>query len=126
MKINRLKFTTAFLTAVILSVTVFAQTATRITFARGRSSATLSGSVSGGGGQKEYVLRGKKGQTLWANVTSSCEGVMIEVLDGGNGQSFGDASTEFRDELPGTDDFIIRVQNSDEGLCKFSLKVGIE
>jgi len=42
---------------------------TRIRFARGRTSATLSGSV-GGGGVRRYILAARAGQQLSGNVSS--------------------------------------------------------
>jgi hypothetical protein len=108
------------------SATIFAlQTATRIRFARGKSSATVSGTV-GKYGKKDYVVRGLKGQELSAVVSSGCASVTLDVIDKGTGQSLTEPTTDYRDELPGTDDFIIRVQNSDLPACKFTLKVGIE
>lgn len=101
------------------------QTATRIRFAKGKSSATVSGAV-GKYGAKDYVVRGNKGQELSASVNSDCESVTLDVIDKGTGQSLTDPTTDYRDELPGTDDFIVRVQNGDLPACRFTLKVGIE
>lgn len=111
---------------IALTTTIFAlQTATRIRFAKGKSSATVSGTVEKYG-SKDYVVRGNKGQELSALVASDCESVTLDVIDKGTGQSLTDPTTDYRDELPGTDDFIIRVQNSDLPGCKFTLKIGIE
>lgn len=122
-----LKIFTAITVTIILAMAVFAvQTATRIRFAKGKSSATMTGTV-GDSGMKDYIIRGNKGQELSATVTSSCESVQIIVIDNGTGQVISEnPSTEYTDELPGTDDYIIRVQNSDSATCKFSLKVGIK
>ena len=127
MKNKTLKIFTAITLTIILAVTVFAvQTVTRINFAKGKSSTTVSGSV-GDAGMKDYIIRGNKGQELSATVTSPCESVQIIVIDNGTGQVISEnPSTEYTDELPGTDDYIIRVQNSDSATCKFSLKVGIK
>lgn len=125
MKVKKLKLTAVFITAVILSATAFAQTAQRINFARGKSSANINGTV-GRNGKKEYVLRGKKGQELWANLMSECESLSFDVIDNGTGESLTEPVTDFRDELPGTDDYIIRVQNTDLPNCKYSLKVSIK
>jgi hypothetical protein len=43
---------------------------TRVQFARGRNSATLSGSLTRGG-RRSYVLRAGRGQTLTATVSST-------------------------------------------------------
>ena len=127
MKNKTLKIFTAITLTIILSMAVFAvQTATRIRFAKGKSSATMTGTV-GDSGMKDYIIRGNKGQELSATVTSPCESVQIIVIDNGTGQVISEnPSTEYTDELPGTDDYIIRVQNSDSASCKFSLKVGIK
>lgn len=117
------------LAAIILAVfaaTVFAyQTAIRVRFAKGATSATLKGAV-GKYGKKEYVVRGLKGQELSAVVESECESVTLDVIDKGTGQSLTEPTTEYSDELPGTDDYIIRVQNSDVPTCKFNLTIGIQ
>ena len=53
--------------ATILGIDNFAQT--RIRFARGRTSASVSSSI-GGNSQRKYVLAAREGQTLSANVSS--------------------------------------------------------
>ncbi len=52
---------------VVSSVNLFAQT--RISFARGRTSASIGGQI-GGGTDRSFVLRAKYGQYLSANVSS--------------------------------------------------------
>lgn len=127
MKNKTLKIFTAITLMSILAITAFAiQNATRIRFAKGKSSATMSGSV-GSSGMKDYIIRGNKGQELTASVTSACESVEIIVIDNGTGNVISEnPSTEYADELPGTDDYLIRVQNGDSATCKFTLKVGIK
>ena len=51
----------------ILGIDNFAQT--RIRFARGRTSASVSSSI-GGNSQRKYILAARGGQTLSANVSS--------------------------------------------------------
>ena len=127
MKSKTLKIFTAIILTTTLVVAAFAvQTATRIRFAKGKSSATMTGSV-GDSGMRDYILRGKKGQELSAILISTCEGVQIIVIDNGTGNVISEEpTTDYADELPGTDDYIIRVQNSDSATCKFTLKVGIK
>ncbi len=122
-----LKIFTAITLTIVLTATAFAwQTAVRVRFAKGKSSATMTGSV-GDSGMKDYILGGKKGQELTASVTSPCESVQIIVIDNGTGQVISEnPSTEYTDELPGTGDYIVRVQNSESETCKFTLKVGIK
>jgi len=127
MKNKTLNIFVTILAMIVLTGAVFAlQTATRIRFAKGKSSATMTGTV-GDSGMKDYILRGNKGQQLTASVTSACESVQIIVIDNGTGQVISEEpATEYADELPGTDDYIIRVQNSDSASCKFTLKVGMK
>ena len=102
------------------------QTSTRIRFAKGKSSTTIVETI-GDAGIKDYIIRGNKGQVLSASVSSACESVKIIVIDNGTGNVISETpSTEYSDELPGTDDYIIRVQNRDATTCKFTLKVGIK
>ncbi|MBK7707981.1 MAG: hypothetical protein IPN69_04960 [Acidobacteria bacterium] len=123
-KTIQLMIATVAVTFIVTSVSAF-QAPIRVRFAKGKSSTTLSGTV-GRYGKKEYILRGMKGQELWANVSSVCESVTLDVIDNGTGQSLTDPVTEYRDELPGTDDYVIRVQNDDLPSCRFTLKVGID
>src|ERR1700737_1455353 len=51
----------------ILGIDILAQT--RIRFARGRTSASVSSSI-GGDSQRKYILAARSGQTLSANVSS--------------------------------------------------------
>ncbi len=127
MKNNILKLFLTIFAVVAFVGSVFAlQAAIRIRFAKGKSSATLNGTV-GKYGKKDYVLRGNKGQELSASVSSDCESIAFDVVDKGTGQIISEnPTTDYKDELPGTDDYIIRVQNSDLPICKFTLNVGIE
>lgn len=67
MKILKIKAFSLLLILLISSSDLFAQT--RIRFARGRTSATASGSV-GGKGSRSFVLGARYGQYLSANVSS--------------------------------------------------------
>ena len=111
----------------IFTTTIFAfQTSTRIRFAKGKNSTTISDTI-GDSGKKDYIIRGNKGRVLSALVSSDCESVQIIVIDNGTGNTISETpSTEYQDELSGTDDYIIRVQNSDSTSCKFTLKVGLK
>jgi|ERR1051325_5442042 hypothetical protein len=59
--------TVALLVLTIVGVVSFAQT--RIRFARGRTSASVSSAI-GANGQRKYYLAARAGQTLSANVSS--------------------------------------------------------
>ena len=68
MKINRFCIVILFLAMFVLGVTA-AASQTRIRFARGRTSASLSGIV-GAGATRWYVLGARRGQQLSGNVSS--------------------------------------------------------
>lgn len=44
---------------------------TRVRFARGRTSATMSGTLAPNGGRRSYVLRAQRGQILTATLSST-------------------------------------------------------
>lgn len=75
---------------------------TRIRFARGRTSATVSGTLYSGG-ERSYILGARRGQTMTVRVTSA-QDVRIDI--GGN-----DVGTAETIELRSTDDYIITVHN---------------
>lgn len=121
------KFIALLLVMASLATAAFAlQAATRIRFAKGKSAAAIKG-VVGKYGKKDYVVGASKGQELSAVVSSDCESITLEVSDKGTGQTLTEGSaTEYKDELSGTGDYILSVQNSDLPACKFTLAVGIE
>lgn len=89
---------------------------TRIRFARGRSSATVSGSLSAGG-ERSYILRASEGQTMTVRVTSRNGDVSVDI--GGNDFGTGDSV-----ELRSTDEYIITVHNNG-GATSYSLYVAV-
>lgn len=73
----------ALLVAAFCSEAALAQT--RIRFARGRTSATVSGTI-GGGGQRSYVLGARYGQVLSGNVSS--RNGCVKFTEGSTSTSF--------------------------------------
>lgn len=91
---------------------VSAQTWTRVRFARGRTSATVSGTIRGNA-QRKYVLTARAGQTLSANISSRNGCVVL-----GNQQTSESYSTDRGDN-------IIDVFNNCRGVTSFTLTVSI-
>ena len=89
-----------------------AQTWTRIRFARGRTSTTVTGTI-GGSGHRKYVLGARAGQTLSANISSSSGCVVL-----GSGQTSTSYSTDQGDN-------VIDVFNNCRGGARFTLTVSI-
>jgi hypothetical protein len=90
---------------------------TRVRFARGRTSATLSGTLSGSG-SRSYVLGASRGQTMTVRVSSGNGEVWVDI--GGNDMGKGTSI-----ELRSTDDYIITVHNEGGNATKYSLYIGI-
>ena len=93
---------------------LFAQT--RIRFARGRTSTTVTGNLSAGS-ERSYILRASEGQTMTVRVTSKNGDVSVDL--GGNDVGTGDTV-----ELRSTDEYIITVHNNG-GATSYSLYVSI-
>ena len=89
----------------------------RIRFARGRTSATVSGTLIGGA-SRSYVLGASRGQTMTVRVTSTNGSVWIDI--GGNDVGKAETIT-----LRSTDDYIITVHNDGNGSTRYSLYVSI-
>jgi hypothetical protein len=91
MRLNRLSILLLVLILAGLCGEVSAQT--RIRFARGRTSASLSGTI-GGGGVRTFVLGARRGQYLSANVSS--RGDCIKFSEGATSTNF---TTESGDNI---------------------------
>ena len=89
---------------------------TRIRFARGRSSTTVSGSLYSGA-ERSYILRASRGQTMTVRVSSNNGDVHVDL--GGN-----DVGTGTTVELRSTDEYIITVHNNG-GATTYSLYVAV-
>lgn len=68
------KITLSIVILAVISLTaipeLMAQGTTRVRFARGRNSATMTGIIGGNGGARHYVLRASAGQNLTATLSS--------------------------------------------------------
>lgn len=94
---------------------VFAQT--RIRFGRGRTSATVSGTLRGLS-SRSYVVGASRGQTMSVRVSSGSGRVWVDI--GGNDMGRGDTI-----QLRSTDDYIITVHNELGSATRYSLYVSI-
>ncbi len=98
----------------------------RVKFARGRTSATLKGTVSSGR-QVVYVLGASAGQTLVANVstTSPNHDVVLTITGPGGVDLLGDPDTGFTGVLPDSGDYRIHVGAIESNNAPFTLEVTI-
>ncbi len=90
---------------------------TRVRFARGRTSTTVSGTLSGFG-SRSYVVGASRGQTMTVRVSSNSGRVWVDI--GGNDMGRGTTI-----QLRSTDDYIITVHNELGSSTKYSLYIGI-
>ncbi len=90
---------------------------TRVRFARGRTSATVSGNLSGYG-SRSYVVGASRGQTMSVRVSSNSGRVWADI--GGN-----DVGRGTTIQLRSTDDYIITVHNELGSSTRYSLYISI-
>ncbi len=104
------------LTMIVLMASVDLMAQTRVRFARGRNSATLSGTI-GSGAVRTYVLRASAGQSVTA------------ALSSGNGKvDFTDRDvhdTQYSETTQENGDVYIRIDNHGKP-TKFTLTISIQ
>jgi hypothetical protein len=89
---------------------------TRVRFARGKSSATVSGKLNGGG-SRSYVVGARARQMMTVRVRTG--NVWLDI--GGN-----DVQKGITIECRSTDDYIITVHNDYDYPTNFSIYIGIK
>lgn len=109
------KFLVLMMIGVLFTTDTLAQT--RIRFARGRSSATVSGRIAPGNSVRSYVLRAQAGQTLTATLSS------------GNGKcdfTEGDyEDTQYSRVIEEDGDVVFSIDNHGSRTTTFTLTVSI-
>ena len=101
----------------------------KIRFARGASSATMSGTVVRGD-RDRYYLGAKKGQRMSVKITSEEDNAVFQVYLPGEekalpGAGDGDDATAWSGELPGDAEYVIVVGGT-RGNATYKLKVSVE
>jgi len=119
--------------ALLTGTTLIAEAANQIAFGKGKTSASVSGKITGNE-DIDYVIRAGAGQTLTVDFKASKGAAYFNVLPpGSTGEALFVGSSEgdhFKAELPSDGDYTIRVylmggaKNSDKPVT-FTLKVGI-
>lgn len=115
----------------VFSANAFGQKATRIKFARGATSATVSGGLTGYRDEKVYVIKVRAGQTIRTAQVGTSHQITI-YIENPDGEEVGDldASCNNRREITATEagDYHIRVvecQKADRWRGTFKLKVSV-
>ena len=101
----------------------------KIQFARGSSSATVSGAVIRGE-RDRYYLGAKKGQTMSVKITSEEDNAVFQVFLPGEeealpGAADGDDAKDWSGELPRDAEYVIVVGGT-RGNASYTMKVSIE
>ena len=115
-----LKILIAILIVITLTTNSLAQT--RIKFARGKSSATLSGSLSSGD-TRSYVLTMRRRQIITISVTSGNKKVEIMLED--DGGALGSEYGYLRMETSSNGDHWIILQNDGSRTTKYTMTVSV-
>jgi hypothetical protein len=119
--------------ALLTGTALTAEAAKQIAFGKGKTSASVSGKVTGGG-DMDYTLRASAGQTMIVDMKASKGAAFFNVLPpGSTGEAIFVGSSDgnhFKGELPADGDYTIRVylmgaaKDSDKPV-NFTLKVAI-
>lgn len=109
---NRKHLFLAVVCLALFGVAVDALSQTRIRFARGRTSATVSGQI-GGGAQRTYILAARRGQTFSGNISS--RNGCVKFTEGGTSSGF---TTDAGDNFVGITNYCGR-------LTSFTMTVSI-
>lgn len=96
---------------------------TRIKFARGRSAATLTGTVASGA-VREFVINVRNGQTMTIQVTSGNNRVDLQVT-GRNGHIAWGDNGYAQVEIYYNGDHYIAIKNSGRAATKYSMTVTV-
>ena len=108
------------LALILTTLTTDLMAATRISFSRGATSKTLSGSVAPGGA-RTYVIRLGEGQTFSINVRSNNGEVSVQARDiHGN---FDEEYSYFETETDASGDHYITVRNNGRRATRYTMTV---
>ena len=119
------------ITALLAAHSIGAQTTRRVRFAKGASSATVSGQVKGYD-YIDYIIGAKAGQTMSVRLTgSSVAEFVIRLPDGQNLGMDATGVREWSGELPMSGDYSIRVLMSRVHArrgttARFSLRISVD
>jgi hypothetical protein len=118
-----------FVGALALSSTLADGVKQKIRFAKGSSSATVSGTVVRGDSDRYYV-GAKKGQTMSVKITSEEDNAVFQIYLPGeekalHGAGDGDDATNWSGELPADAEYVIVVGGT-RGNATYKLRVEIE
>jgi hypothetical protein len=90
---------------------------TRVRFAKGRNSATMTGTLAANGGKRSYVLRAQQGQTLTATLSST--NGKVDFTQGAV------HDTQYSRTLDQTGDVYVDIDNHG-GSTKYTLTISIQ
>src|SRR5437868_14377151 len=93
----------------LFSFNISAQTKQRVSFAKGASDSTVSGTVRSYA-YRDYIVGARAGQTISAKLTSNNTFTVLTIfMPGGDNLEDATEMDEFSGELPSSGDYVIRV-----------------
>jgi hypothetical protein len=105
---KKLSLFTAVLVSLIFASTTKAQTKTRIRFARGATSAVVTGTIRGFA-YRDYIVKANASQTIDVRLGRNTQCYFTIFKPDGNNLDLGVERDEFTSELPDSGDYMIRV-----------------
>ena len=108
--------------AILSTVTTDALGATRISFARGRSAASMSGTIAPNA-TREFVIGVRRGQTMTIQVTSGNNQIVIDVDDANGHLEYGDGYSQIETNLNG--DHWITLKNEGGRATRYTMTVSV-
>ncbi len=111
--------------AIILVLSTFttdALAATRISFARGRSSSSIGGTLAPGA-TREFVIGVRRGQTMTISVESANKQIVIDVDDANGHLEYGDGYSQIETNLNG--DHWIAIKNEGGRATRYTMTVSV-
>ena len=107
---------------ILATLTTDTMAQTRIRFARGRTSATMSGTLPSGS-TRAYVLSVRRGQTMTVNVTSGNNNIQIDVDDVDGHIEYGDGYSQIYTKNNG--DHWVTLENQGSRITKYTMTVTV-
>jgi hypothetical protein len=107
---------------ILVSLTTDTMAQTRIRFARGRSSATLSGTLPSGS-TRAYIISVRRNQTMTINVTSGNNNIQLDIDDVDGHIEYGDGYSQIYTNNNG--DHWITLKNEGNRVTKYTMTVTV-
>lgn len=120
---NKYKVRLLAIILIVVSLNTFSFAQTRIKFARGRSAATMKGTIAGGA-TREFWIDVRRGQTMTVQVTSGNNKIDLEISGRRGHLEWGDNGFA-QVEINESGDHSITIRNSGRAATAYTLTVTV-